>query len=366
MIKKFADKAKEDVVLLISFFLAVFTSFLSTPKIEYIDFKVLISLFNLMIVIEAFEDLKLLEMLAINILDKFNNEQRVTLALVLLTFLFSMFITNDVALITLVPLALIIAQKTKINPAEIIVFQTLAANIGSSLTPIGNPQNLFLFSKYKIGIIEFFKIMSPFVLLGLVVLYLLVLKIPREIINFHIEQVEVKDKTKAVIFSLLFILIILSIFNVINYYIAFVITIIVTFIINKKIFIQVDYALLLTFAFFFIFIGNLSSLDSIKAYFIKLLSRPKTTFISSVILSQLISNVPCAILLSGFTKNYRELLLGVNIGGMGTLIASLASVISFKFYVNEYKGYKKDYLIKFTVYNLFLLTLFSILFGVLI
>ncbi|WDC85338.1 SLC13 family permease [Caloramator sp. mosi_1] len=221
MINQFINKAKEDVVLSISFILALVTSFFNIPKISYIDFKVLISLFNLMVVIEAFEKQKLLEMISIRILDKFHKERSVSLILILITFLFSMFITNDVALITFVPLTLIIAKKAKINPMEIIVFQTLAANIGSSLTPMGNPQNLFLYSKFNLTIGIFLKTMLPFVLLGLFVLILLNLLIPNKSINFHIEEVNIKDKKITLIFICLFILILLSIFNIINYYIAF-------------------------------------------------------------------------------------------------------------------------------------------------
>jgi len=366
LINQFVNKAKEDVVLLLSFLLAVLTSLISFPKIEYIDFKVLFSLFNLMIVVEAFEEYKLLEMISIRILDRFSNERKVSLVLIVITFIFSMFVTNDVALITFVPLALIIGKKTNINPAEIIIFQTLAANIGSSLTPMGNPQNLFLYSKFNINTIEFFKIMLPFVSLGLVFLFVLNFKIPNRDINFHIEEVEIKDRKKTYLFIALFVFIILSIFNIINYYIAFAVTILITFILEKKLFKEVDFALLLTFVFFFIFIGNLSNVESIKNIFEGILNKPKSTYLSSILLSQFISNVPCAILLSGFSKNYKELLLGVDIGGMGTLIASLASVISYKFYANEYRSLKKKYLYMFTIYNFFALLIFTLIFLYLI
>ncbi|SHF49393.1 SLC13 family permease [Caloramator proteoclasticus] len=366
MIRQFINKTKEDIVFSISLILAIVTSLFNTPKLHYIDFKVLISLFNLMIVIECFEKQKLLEMISIRILDKFKNERKVSLVLILITFLFSMLITNDVALITFVPLALIIAKKSKINPMEIIVLQTLSANIGSSLTPMGNPQNLFIYSKYNLNLTTFLKIMLPFVILGLFVLVLLNLSIPNKDICFHIEKVEIKNKKITFIFVLLFIIVLLSIFNIINYYFAFLITVIITFTLDKKLFKEVDYALLLTFVFFFIFIGNLSNIEIVRNLFIKILNKPKSTFISSITLSQFISNVPCAILLSGFSSNYKELLLGVDIGGMGTLIASLASVISYKFYANEYKQNKKVYLKKFTVYNFSLLALFTIIFWFII
>lgn len=362
MVNDLKNKAKEDAVFIASFFLSLLSCFISTPKVEYIDFKVLLSLFNLMVVVEAFKELKILEMISINILDRYKTERTVSLMLILLTFCFSMLVTNDVALITFVPLSLIIAKKSNINPIEIIIFQTLAANIGSSLTPMGNPQNLFLYSKYNIDTVEFFKIMLPFVISGLIFLLLINLIIPSKAIIFHIEEVKVKDKKRTLIFTGLFAVILLSIFNIVNYLTAFIITLLVTFIFDKTLFKRVDYILLLTFVFFFIFIGNLSHFDLIKNVVSGILNKPKSTYIASIILSQFISNVPCAIFISGFTKNYGELLLGVDIGGMGTLIASLASVISYKIYTNEYKDQKRKYLIKFTVYNFAALLLFTLLF----
>jgi len=362
MINQFVNKAKEDIVLLISFILALITSFISLPKIEYIDFKVLISLFNLMLIVEAFEKLKILEMISIKILDKFNNERTVSLALILITFFLSMFVTNDVALITLVPITLIISKKSNINPLEIIILQTLSANIGSSLTPMGNPQNLFLYSKFNINTIEFVKTMLPFASLGFLFLAIINFIIPNKKINFYIQEIKIKDTKKALIFVVMFIIILLSIFNVLNYKIAFIITLILTLFLDKTLFKEVDYTLLLTFIFFFIFIGNLSHFDIIKNTISMFLNKEKLTYLSSIILSQFISNVPCAIFISGFSKNYKELLLGVNIGGMGTLIASLASVISYKFYIENYKNEKKKYLLKFSMYNFIFLFIFTVIF----
>ncbi|MGB9840353.1 SLC13 family permease [Thermovenabulum sp.] len=362
MINQLKNKVKEDAVFIASFFLALLSCFISPPKIEYIDFKVLLSLFNLMVVVEAFKKLKILEMISINILDRCNTERTVSLMLMLITFLFSMLVTNDVALITFVPLSLIIAKKTKVDPAEIVIFQTLAANIGSSLTPMGNPQNLFLYSKYNIKTAEFFKIMFPFAFSGFIFLILLNWIIPNKKIIFHIEEVKIEDKKSALIFTGLFAVILLSIFNFISYLSAFIITLFVTFIFDKKLFKRVDYILLFTFVFFFIFIGNLSHFEYIKIVVSKILDKPRSTFLASITLSQFISNVPCAIFLSGFTTNYRELLLGVDIGGMGTLIASLASVISYKIYTNEYKDQKRKYLIKFSLYNFSALILFTLAF----
>lgn len=227
-----------------------------------------------------------------------------------------MIVTNDVALITFVPLSIVIARKANINVLKIVIFQTLAANLGSSFTPMGNPQNLFIYSFYNLSPIDFFKITLPIVILAVLFLVLLV----------------------------------------IDYKVTFLITIVMVLILNKKLFSQVDYSLLITFIGFFIFVGNISTMDVVKNFMEGILNSPKSTFLASVLSSQVISNVPATMLLSGFTDHFKELLLGVNIGGMGTLIASLASVISYKIYASEFGNY--NYMKSFTFYNILGLIIF--------
>lgn len=364
---KIINRIKEDTLLLVAFILAAATSFIKPPSISYIDFKVLIALFNLMLVVEAFKKLKLLEAISIKILKKFKEERKVASVIIIITFLFSMLVTNDVALITFVPLTLIIAKKADINPTLIIILQTLAANIGSSLTPMGNPQNLYLYYKYSIPLKEFIHIMLPFAGAGLIFLMaMLNLLVPNKTILFNIEEIKIENKEKTIAFILLFLLAVLSILKLISYYLALGTIVAATLFLDRKLFKKVDYNLLLTFIFFFIFIGNLTHFTGIRDIFSHMLGFNKSTFISSIALSQFLSNVPCSILLSGFTHNYQELLLGVNIGGMGTIIASLASVISYKFYVNEYREHKRKYLREFSIYNFASLVIFTIPFWFLL
>jgi len=160
---------KNEVVFTLALCLSVVSSFFSTPKIEYIDFRVLFTLFNLMVIVSAFKHMKILDKIAVGLLTKFDNSKKISLVLIYLTFFSSMLITNDVALITFVPLALIISKRANINPMKLVIFQTLAANIGSGLTPMGNPQNLFIFSYYNLAALDFFKIMLPFTFLGFIV-----------------------------------------------------------------------------------------------------------------------------------------------------------------------------------------------------
>ena len=352
----FIEFLKKECVLVIAVTLAILSSFISIPKLSYIDFKVLILLFNLMVVVAAFKELKVLDSIAIGLLKKCNTYTSISLALVFITFISSMIVTNDVALITFVPLSIVIARKANINVLKIVIFQTLAANLGSSFTPMGNPQNLFIYSFYNLSPIDFFKITLPIVVLAVLFLVLLVLKDKKMNLSLDLEDVKIDNKRDVYLFGGLFLIILLSVFHVIDYKVTFLITIVMVLILNKKLFSQVDYSLLITFIGFFIFVGNISTMDVVKNFMEGILNSPKSTFLASVLSSQVISNVPATMLLSGFTDHFKELLLGVNIGGMGTLIASLASVISYKIYASEFGN--DNYMKSFTFYNILGLVIF--------
>lgn len=342
---------KKEIVLILSVSLAIITSFISSPKLSYIDFKVLILLFNLMVVVVAFKELKVLDSIAISLLRKCSTYTSISFALVFITFLASMVVTNDVALITFVPLSIVVAKKSDINVLKIVILQTLAANLGSSFTPMGNPQNLFIYSFYNLDPSYFFKITAPLVILSVLFLSVIILKSKKFKLDLHLEDIEIENKGYVILFSILFAIILLSVFHIVDYRLAFIITLLTVLILNKKLLTQIDYSLLITFIGFFIFIGNISTMDSIRSFMVGILNSPQSTFITSILSSQIISNVPATMLLSGFTNNFKELLLGVNIGGMGTLIASLASVISYKIYTNEFKDDSSTYLKYFTFYN---------------
>ena len=352
----FIEFLKKECVLVIAVTLAILSSFISIPKLSYIDFNVLILLFNLMVVVTAFKELKVLDSIAIGLLKKCNTYTSISLALVFITFISSMIVTNDVALITFVPLSIVIARKANINVLKIVVFQTLAANLGSSFTPMGNPQNLFIYSFYNLSPIDFFKITLPIVILAVLFLVLLVFKDKKMNLSLDLEDVKIDNKRDVYLFGGLFLIILLSVFHVIDYKVTFLITIVMVLILNKKLFSQVDYSLLITFIGFFIFVGNISTMDVVKNFMEGILNSPKSTFLASVLSSQVISNVPATMLLSGFTDHFKELLLGVNIGGMGTLIASLASVISYKIYASEFGN--DNYMKSFTFYNILGLVIF--------
>lgn len=343
---------KKECVLIISVLLAVGSCFIATPKLSYIDFKVIILLFNLMIVVAAFNDLNVLDSIAVGLLKKCKSYTSISMALVFITFASAMVVTNDVALLTFVPLSIVIAKKANLNVLKIVIFQTLAANLGSSFTPMGNPQNLFIYSYYNLTPVDFFKITSPILVLSIVLLLILIIKDEKFNLNLDLDKVKPGNRNHIIIFSGLFFIILLSVFHIVDYKLTFLLTIFVVMLLNNNLFTKVDYSLLITFIGFFIFVGNISTLDSVKTFMENMLNSGKSTFISSILSSQIISNVPATMLLSGFTNHFKELLLGVNIGGMGTLIASLASVISYKIYTSEFNGVNNKYLKIFTFYNI--------------
>ncbi|ADZ83180.1 SLC13 family permease [Cellulosilyticum lentocellum] len=342
---------KKEIVLVVAVVLAVISCFWEAPKWSYIDFKVLLLLFNLMVVIAAFKEQLLLDYLAVNLLRHCQNSKQTGLVLIGITFVAAMFMTNDVALITFIPLTLIIGRKLKIVPIKWVVFQTLAANLGSSLTPMGNPQNLFIYTYYGVHLGEFLKVATGLVILSAIFLGCLLLKERKTDITIVLEPVQMKAPKQLMVFLILFIIILSSVVGVLDYRIAFCITIIVTLLVNRHLLFQVDYTLLLTFIGFFIFIGNLAAIPAIKATLQSFLKEEGYTYLSGLVMSQVISNVPATMLLAPFTENWQELVLGVDIGGMGTLIASLASVISYKLFVKEYQQEAKAYFKSFTWYN---------------
>ena len=351
---------KKDFVFTLSFILALASCFVYTPKASYIDFKVLISLFNLMIIVKAFEELHLLDKAAIIILNKCSTSKSVSFILIFLCFFSSMLITNDVALLTFVPLTLIISKHSGIPMMRTVIFQTLAANIGSSLTPMGNPQNLYIFSYYNLTSMQFFATIILLILAGGAWLILLNIKQNSTSLELIFPSLKIRNKTQSALWILLFFIVILSIFNVISFKAAFVITLLATLYLNKRLLIKIDYLLLVTFICFFIFIGNISNINAVNSFISGYLKDTPSTYLGSVLLSQFISNVPCAILLSKFTTHWKALLLGVNVGGMGTIIASLASVISYKLFIKENPGESRRYLFKFSVYNVLSLGVFVV------
>ncbi len=365
--KRIIAFARTNVVMLIAALLAVITAFIIPPDekyLEYFDFKTLTCLFTVLAVVCALRNVRFFYTLAEKIVKHFTNARIAVLALVYITFIGSMLIANDMALLTFLPLGYFVLISTKKEKYMCVTFilQNIAANLGGMLTPFGNPQNLYLYSKFNIPDGEFVLIMlPPFILAVLMITLSVIFFIKPEPLEFSgVERRLPKIKTS--IYLVLFAFAIICVFRIIPYQLALIIIPVVILIMDRRALLDVDYGLLLTFVFFFIFSGNMARIDAVRELFASLLD--KSTLLVSALSCQFMSNVPTAILLSQFTDNYKELLLGVNIGGCGTLISSLASLITFKEYVQHNKGKAWKYILVFSAFNfsfLIIMTLFSLL-----
>ena len=360
---------KSETVLVISLVLALISSFFVHPDknyVSYIDFRTLGLLFSLMTVTEGFKKSGILELFANRLISISKNSFQLYAVLVFLCFFTSMIITNDVALITFVPLAISVLKKDESKKlVPVVVLQTVAANLGSMFTPIGNPQNLFLFGISGMHLSSFFRLMLPFTACAAIMLVIWLKVISEKNKNFSRENshkestLPVIDKKRLVLNLLLFALCLLTVARIIDWKITCSIILALILITDKKLLKNVDYSLLLTFCGFFFFTGNMGRIDFFENFL-----RQKVVgyeIITSVITSQIISNVPCALLLSGFTDNVKALITGTNIGGLGTLIASMASLISFRQISRACPEKKKNYLGYFTIANcIFLLAMIII------
>lgn len=345
---------KQNIVMLIALLAAIVTSCIVPPDKEYIgyfDFKTLTCLFCVLAVVCALKNIKFFYILALKIVQIFKNARISVLALVYITFIGSMLIANDMALLTFLPLGYLVLTTTgkRKYMAVTFILQNIAANLGGMLTPFGNPQNLYLYTKFEIPTLEFMSIMAPpFILSILLITICCIIFVKPEPLELQKDDVKL-DPKRTVLYLILFALSIIIVFRVIPYWIGLIIIPVVLLIVDRKALLMVDYSLLLTFVFFFIFAGNMARIDAVREVFSGLLE--KNTLLVSVLSCQIISNVPSAILLSQFTGNYRDLLVGVNIGGVGTLISSLASLITFREYVKLNPGKGKYYVLLFSLFN---------------
>ena len=346
---------KQNTVTCIAFLVAILTCIIVPPDKEYLgyfDCKTLSCLFCVLAVVCALKNVNFFYMLARKVVQLFKNARMCVLALVYITFIGSMLIANDMALMTFLPLGYLVVKKTGKEKymAFLFVMQNIAANLGGMLTPFGNPQNLYLYTKFQIPNLEFMKIMAPpFVIAVLLITICCLAFVKPEPLELDDKQFAI-EPVKTVIYLLLFALSIAIVFRGIPYWIGLIAIPAVLLVMDREALKMVDYGLLFTFVFFFIFSGNMARIEVVRNIFSMLLE--KSTLLISVLSCQFISNVPSAILLSQFTDNYPELLLGVNIGGVGTLIASLASLITFREYTTHNPEKTRHYIKVFTIFNM--------------
>lgn len=358
---------KKETVLSVAWILAFVSMFFVTPSaeyIEYIDFRSLGILWSLMIIMAGLQDICFFEKVGQKLLKRARNALQLSLILIMLCFFSSMFITNDVALITFVPFAMFMLKSCDRLDLliPVVAFQTLAANLGSMLTPIGNPQNLYLFNLSKLPLINFMMLMLPYSVATLIILVISVMFLPKKTepltCEMKINSARL-SRRKLSVYMVLFLMALLAVSNKLPWYILAGAVFAVILIMDRKILAGIDYALLFTFAGFFIFTGNIGKIPATEHFLSNVISGHE--MITGIFASQFISNVPAALLLSGFTNNYENLILGVNLGGLGTLIASMASLISFKLLAHSYNEKKGRYFAFFTVVNVLYLVILLLL-----
>lgn len=364
MINRVKKFLKKETVLTISGVLALCSMLAVPPDIRYgsyVDFGMLSLLFCLMIVVAGFQGIGLFAFLGSKLIQKTTGSRELSMVLVFLCFFSSMVITNDVALLTFVPFAILILQMTgqEKRMIPVIVMQTVAANLGSMLTPIGNPQNLYLYSMTGMRITDFLAFMAPLAGISFVLLLLILFSWKNEPVVLELQQKEVFQFGKeGMLYTVLFLCCMAAVAKQIPNGIMLAMVLAAVLVWDRKALAKPDYALLATFICFFIFIGNIQRIGPVQQMLVQMISGRE--LLTAVAASQIISNVPAAILLSGFTEETKPLLYGTNIGGLGTLIASLASLISYKFYVRVPGSGKAAYLRSFTGWNLvFLAVLYA-------
>jgi len=351
---KIIEFFKANIIVTIASLAALITMMFVPPDaayIEYFDLKTLTCLFCTLAVVNALKSIHFFQFTAERIVSVFKNTRSAIIALVYITFIGSMVMANDMALITFLPLGYFVLDRTKHKELMIFTFimQNIAANLGGMLTPFGNPQNLYMYSYFNIPTGEFMRIMLIPFLISVVMITLCCVFVKKEPLTLENNKEYYIDKKKLVVYIMLFILSIAVVFRTVPYYIGLVIVAAGVAFFDREALENVDYPLLITFCAFFIFAGNMARIPAVNSFLSNLVN--KNPLLVGVASCQIISNVPSAVLLSKFTTNYAPLLVAVNIGGAGTLIASLASLITFR----KFTSYQPDktgmYIKYFSIYN---------------
>ena len=355
---------RREPVLFISALAALVTCFFIPPDssyLSYLDFRTLSLLYCLMTVVNGLRQAGLFSHLAHTLCARAANLRSIATLLVTLCFFTSMLITNDVALLTFVPFAVVVMGMAhhQRELVHVVVLQTLAANLGSMLTPVGNPQNLYLYSFYSMGFGEFLKTTFPVWALSLFLLLSFCLLFRRDHLEVFLGEEPGMERTPILVHVALFAVCLLVVLRLIPWYVMLAVVVAVLLFYDRQLLLKADFMLLLTFVAFFVFSGNLARIETVSSAIRRLMAGRE--YWMSLLTSQVISNVPAALLLSGFTRQSHAVLLGVNIGGLGTPIASLASLISLKLYSHSEHASTGRFLAEFLVMNVTFLILLSLL-----
>ena len=345
---------KREAVLCIALFLAVLSAIFIPPSAAYfgyVDWDTLALLFALMAVMKGFQQAGLFSFLAGKLLKRANTSKKLMAVLVYLPFVLSMVITNDVSLITFVPFALIVLRAAGLEKQiiPVVVLQTLAANLGSMLTPLGNPQNLYLYNASALTLGEFLLVMLPYTALSAAGLGAVIACFRSVPVQYSAREQKTGGAFALTWPAVFFAACLLALFQILPPLLVAALIFLFLLIVDKTVLHKIDYSLLVTFIALFVFIGNMGNIGWFRGFLTSIIGGNEK--IVAVLASQIISNVPAALLLSGFSSAWQPLIVGCNLGGLGTLIASMASLISYKALAKEHPRLRARYLLWFTVYN---------------
>lgn len=354
---------KENLLFVVAFSLAIISSIFGQFDITFINFNVIVTLFGLMLVLGLFEESGALKQATVILVERSRNTRRLVQALVLISFLASFLLSNDIAVLTLLPIYLMILGHLPNFKGQTLgaVLIVIAANLGGVFFPFSNPQNLTIYNEYQLGFFQLIKWTAPLMVAGLILVFIPTFFIEKRAADTMLND-QPLDKKLILYGTIGMIVMVLAVFGLLNVYGAVLATSIGVLLIGPKYFKHVDYLLLLTFASFFIFVGNIAQLPAVQSLLTTYINTPVATYLAGIGFSQLISNVPTTILLTPFTDYAHELLLGVNIGGLGTLQASLANLIAFNIIRPNEAMDTRHYLKRFLFVNFAILLVLAVLF----
>ncbi|MCI1983381.1 MAG: hypothetical protein LKJ47_01215 [Bifidobacteriaceae bacterium] len=344
---------------------SIITSFFNTPQWSYVDWHIIIVLFQLMLVIRAFEEYGLISWLSMHILARCTNARTLTVAMCLLSLFLSMVATNDVTILTVVPLVLMIGRKSNASIYFPVTMVTMCANLGSSLTPIGNPHNLYIFTHFNLSVATFMTYSLPLFAVSLALIFFSVSFVKKTPVTSDTGIPQIVNPKRIIPFLFAAVSVILCVLQIVPDWAALVVTLAITLFADARMLMKADYNLLFTLFFIFIAVGNISHMTALHVFLTGLVGSSMSTYLSGLLLSQIISNVPITVLLSQFTASPAALFYGVDIGGLGSPIASLANLITITLFIKAFPKERKKFLTVFLSVNFAALIVMGTIFGVL-
>lgn len=367
-LKKGVAVLHKNVVFTVALLAVILSSFFHMPSIASVNFKVLFTLCSMMLTVKALDKMGFLNTLATFLLRHSKTQRSFFIVLCLVSFGFSMFLTNDVAILTLLPIVFAVSEKSGIDRQKISIFVGIFAVLGSAVTPFGNTQNLSIYAHYKLTFVSFFSYMWPFLVLGPAAIFLCALLIPKGITHLVHQDAPPSPTAKVPLLALglCALLVIASVFSLVPYLLVFPLVLAVVLLVQKQAIGEINYLLLLTLLFFYIVIDNLAAIPALEQALSALVKTPRSAYLLSILASQIISDVPATLLIAPFTTQAQALLYGANIGGLGTLVASFANLIAYNLYTAAYPQEKKVYFRLFSLYHLAFMLVLALVFWFLL